>query len=203
MLLAPVAFAGLLQEQGFGFIAPNYVFRSGPQGTATGGNTATVGHSQSANDAVGTAANQAETGILTQSAAAAGVGGWSEVAQTVIAEAVQVQGAASPQTQAQEIATVLTQDARKDHGSGTATGGQGFVGEQNQNIAQGAGMSAETQVVAAAQHGTVAGDTCSVAKSEQGVTVTATQAQTNTNCCGSGCGSNNCGGGSYYYPANW
>jgi hypothetical protein len=44
MLLAPVAFAGILQEQGFGLIAPNFVFRSGPQGTATGGNTTTVGN---------------------------------------------------------------------------------------------------------------------------------------------------------------
>jgi hypothetical protein len=200
MLLAPVAFAGILQEQGFGFVAPNYVFRSGPQGTATGGNTATVGHGQNANDAVGTFATQGETGILTQSAAAAGVGGWSEVCQTAIAEGAQIQSAASPQTQLQEMAAVLTQDARKDHGSGTATGGQGFVGEQGQNIAQGSGMSAETQVIGAAQHGTVAGSDCSVAKSEQTVTVTAYQGQTNTSGCTSG---SNCGGSGYYYPPNW
>jgi len=194
MLLAPVAFAGILQEQGFGLVAPNFVFRSGPQGTATGGNTATVGNTQTATDALGTLANQQETGILTQSAATAGVGGWSDVTQAALAEGAQVQGSASPHTQLQEMSTTLAQDARKDHGAGTATGGQGFVGEQEQTIAQGAALTTETQIIGAAQHGTVAGSECSIGKSEQnGLTVVAVQGQTNSGCCDAASA----------YPSNW
>jgi hypothetical protein len=168
-------------------LAPNWVFRTGPQGSATGGNTATVGHNQNATDPGGTVALQEETGILTQSASASGSGGITQVSQETVAEGNQMQNKSNPQQQLEAAILNLKQNASKIHGMGSAMGAQGFVGTQNQTIAGPGGTSAESQIVGAAQYSTIEGGDCSEGMVDQNLVITVTQSNTNSPCCDPPC----------------
>lgn len=182
LLLSSASFASIGQAQGYMLVAPNWVFRTGPQGTATGGNTATIGHSQNATDPGGTVALQEETGILTQSASASGSGGITQVDQQTVAEGNQMQNKSNPQQQIETTILNLKQCTSKFHGTGAAMGGQGFVGTQNQTIAGPGGTSAESQIVGAAQYSTIEGGDCSEGQVNQDLVVTVTQSNNNSPC---------------------
>lgn len=164
LLLSSGAFAAIGQAEGFSIGAFNMVKRVGGAGWAEGGNTVMVGHGQEAY-AVGTAAIQEETGILTQSASAAGIGGATTVRQQASADGLQGQvigrGRPGPREQGQSLTVGLDTVVRKASGIGGAVGAQGFVGAQEQIEVTPRGTSAAYQVVGAAQFAAVAGGPCS------------------------------------------
>ena len=94
MLLAPAALAEVGMAQGYTLYVPNVVFRSGPQSSATGGNTVTVQQNQWATDVLGTVATQLQTGTLNQDAAATGQSDGSQTSQQAQVGGLQDQGVA-------------------------------------------------------------------------------------------------------------
>jgi hypothetical protein len=81
MFLAPAALADLGMAQDYSLYAPNIVSRSGPQSSATGGNTVTVRQNQLATGVLGGVVTQQQTGTLNQDAATTGQGDGSGTTQ--------------------------------------------------------------------------------------------------------------------------
>src|SRR4030042_5574883 len=148
LLLSSGTFADIGQAEGFFIGAGNVVERAGGAGWAEGGNTVMVAHGQEAYT-VGMAAIQEETGILTQNASAAGVGGATAVMQQASAGGLQGQfiggGRAGPREQGQSLNVGLDNVILKAGGIGGAVGAQGFVGGQNQILVTASGTRANSQ----------------------------------------------------------
>jgi len=160
LLLSYGTFADIGQVEGFSIGAGNVIERVGGAGWAEGGNTVMVAHGQEAYT-VGMAAIQEETGVLTQSAGAGGVGGTTAVLQQASANGLQGQvigsGRAGPREQGQNLTVSLDNIILKAGGIGGAIGAQGFVGGQNQILVTPSGTSANSQFVGAAQFAAVSG----------------------------------------------
>lgn len=158
--------------QNFGIDAINVVQRGGCVGSAEGSNTAMVSHTQEAYDtASGTSAVQEETGILTQSGTAQGIGGHTIVAQNASVDGAQEQRVGPAigcctsglSSQAQSLGVSLDMLTKNTNGIGTAIGSQAFVGAQSQIEITPNSMSASSQFVGAAQFSAVSGANASVA----------------------------------------
>jgi hypothetical protein len=102
---------------------------------------------------------QKETGILTQGARAAGLGGATKILQnaSVYGRQGQIVASGRPglQAQGQSLTVGLDNVIRKTGGVGGAAGAQGFVGAQNQVMITPNGTSANSQFVGVAQFASV------------------------------------------------
>ena len=158
LLLSSGVFATIGQAEGFSISALNMVQRVGGAGWAESGNMVMVGHGQRV-CAAGTAAMQKETGILTQGARAAGLGGATKILQNASVGGLQsqlvVHGKRGLQAQGQSLTVGLDNVIRKTGGVGGAASAQGFVGAQNQVMITPRGTGANYQVVGAAQFASV------------------------------------------------
>jgi len=164
LLLSSGVFAAIGQAEGFSISALNMVQRVGGAGWAESGNMVMVGHGQRV-CAAGTAAMQKETGILTQGARTAGLGGATKILQNASVDGLQsqlvVHGKRGFQAQGQSLTVGLDNVIRKTGGVGGAAGAQGFVGAQNQVMITPNGTGANSQVVGAAQFAKVSAHPCS------------------------------------------
>ena len=164
LLLSSGVFATIGQAEGFSISALNMVQRVGGAGWAESGNMVMVGHSQRV-CAAGTAAMQKETGILTQGARTAGLGGVTKILQnaSVYGRQGQIVASGRPglQAQGQSLTVGLNNVIRKTGGVGGAAGAQGFVGAQNQVMITPNGTGVNSQVVGAAQFAKVSAHPCS------------------------------------------
>lgn len=158
LLISSGAFAAIGQAEGFSISALNNVQRVGGAGWAKSGNMVMVGHSQRVR-AAGTVAKQKETGILTQRASAAGLGGATKIKQNASIDARQgqiiVRGRPGIQAQGQSLTVGLGNVVRKAGGIGGAVGAQSFIGGQNQVMITPHGTGSNSQVVGATQFAAV------------------------------------------------
>lgn len=182
LLLSFSALANISQSEGYSIDAFNGVGRVGGASSAEGGNMAMIGHSQEAHVPYrGGVALQDETGILTQSASAVGIGGATFVSKDASVEGLQDQLIAgyrgSLLKEGQLLKLNLGQEVHKFRGMGGAVGAQGFVGGQNQIIATPGMFSAESQFVGAVQYAAVSGGPCSNAFVDNNLDVKMDQGQ--------------------------
>lgn len=174
------AFALVGQTEYFGLGAENLVILSGGPGTASGGNTASVGQGQLATDTGGgnIIAMQNEAGILNQGTSAVGLSGALGALQSAGAggEQWQLVGLGlGLGLQGQNLALLLGQDMEKNDGVGGTVAGQGVVVGQVQIVATPYGISGDAQFAGVSQFGSIGGGAGSSAVINKDLSVGANQ----------------------------
>jgi len=151
------AFVG--QVQGFDIGAVNSIHWIGGTGSAEGGNQVMFAQEQAAHK-FGVSGLQKEMGVFVQTGQVDGPGPGT-VRQTADIGGAQHQAggltAYPTSKQSQEMGVDLSTLVDKPYGPGAASGAQSFVGGQTQILITPTSMSAESQIVGAAQYAGIVG----------------------------------------------
>lgn len=180
LLLSCAALASVGQTQGFAIGAFNDVINSGCVGSAEGGNTVTVGHTQKVSDFwQGVSMRQQEGATLTQNAKVIGSRANDSVGQTGSIEGLQSQYVrpgreglrSDEQTLGGNLETLVTHKGA----IGRVVSEQSLVGSQSQREATRSGLSEASQSVQVNQFTEIRGGWNSNVKVNNGVDVSLSQ----------------------------
>ncbi len=179
LLLSSGAFALIGQLQ-CGDVGSTMTLASpGWGGMATSSVILPFGQNQYKHDmASNTTVFQTQNGLIAQGATAVGgLFGSSGVVQGVEASGLQGQLVADPLTLQGEMMTVGLNQTASSLGIGDVQAFQAFIGGQSQIVSSPAGVSAQSQTVAATQYSAVVGGPCSVGVATNNITVDMLQLQ--------------------------